>query len=216
MTTRKTQPQPQPLPKGKAGPVRTGKVDPAVLASDDFAAALAAAVWEPPTREKASKGDGGSERAALPILWPEAIRTAAAALQPPMELPDQFPSGKAKMPGHLASFPTKEQMNSGCLDRSIPAKLEKRVDTQLALLLDAVHGKYGDFRFPAMSEGYKLPLANLLEIIKKHPRTYKDNVAMQRLHNSGQTCLFAKIAKVTGRIVAMDANFELYLIDTES
>jgi hypothetical protein len=206
----------KPAPNQKGGPVKIGQADVELLASGEFAAALAAAVWEPPARDKASKGSGDGKRAAVPILWPEAIRTAANALQPAIELPDQFPSGKAKMPGQLASFPSKEAIINGCLDRPIPTKLEKRTDIQLALLLDIAHGKYGTFRFPAMSEGFRLPLANLLEILKRHPRTYKENVAMQKLHNSGATCLMAKIAKVTGRIVAMDSNFQLYLIDTES
>jgi hypothetical protein len=203
----------RPLPKGKSGPVRTGKVDPAVLASDDFAAALASVVWEPPTADKGSKGSDKAPKVA--IKWPQEIRDLALSFDPPMVLPEHYPSSKrATVPGQLASGPKGSDIEGGCLDRPIPQS--RRGDHQLQLMLEIMHGRYNTLRFPAMSEGYRLPIKNLMLMLQKHPRLYKLNRWMQELHNSTETCVMGKMAKVAGRYIAMSDEFELYIVDSEA
>jgi hypothetical protein len=200
------------LPTGKAGPVKTGKVDPAVLSGDDFAAALAAVVWEPPTADKGVKGADKAPKVA--IRWPQDVRDLALSFDPPMALPEHYPSSKrATVPGQLASGPKSADIESGCLDRPVPQS--RRGDHQLQLILEIINGRYNTLRFPAMAEGYRLPIKNLLLMLQKHPRLYKANKWMQELHNSTETCIMGKMAKVAGRYIAVSEQFELYIVDSE-
>jgi hypothetical protein len=202
----------QPLPEGKAGPVKVGKVDPAALSVDDFAAALSAVVWEPPT--PADRMPNAPKAPKVAIRWPQEIRELALSFDPPMALPEHYPSSqRATVPGQLASGPNSKAINGGCLDRPIPQS--RRGDHQLQLILEIINGRYNTLRFPAISEGYRLPIKNLMLMLQKHPRLYKANKWMQELHNSTETCLMGKMAKVAGRYIAVSEQFELYIVDSE-
>lgn len=195
--------------KPKNGPVKTGKVDPALL-SADFLAALAEVQWEPPAKAKASKADK-ADKAELLIQWPDSITAAAAALEPPMALPDALP-GRGKNVGQLVSGPSSGALKGGCLSRPIPQKRD-RGDDHLVFLLEVAHGRYGTRQLPSLADGDRLPLVVLLAILKGRPECYGKTKATTILHASGQTCVMGMLANVMGRHVALDDEFNLYVVD---
>jgi hypothetical protein len=150
--------------------------------------------------QRAKAPTHASAQAPKPVIWTPATVQAAAALPIPVELPSRYP---AKGPG--AQAPNGPVFIGAPKDLSAldgPACPQRRNDPLLAVIRAALLNDWHGQKIhngPAAAEGGTLPLPVLFTVLATQPEQQKARRWSQALASSGQTCIMAQLANVSGR-----------------
>jgi hypothetical protein len=144
-------------------------------------AAVPASLREPVRGQRGSSGDGA-------ITWPEAVREAARAMEPPFALATRkLPHGR----------PAKASALQNPIRRS-----SKRAVISAQILTDVINGTYNGVQLPAnLSAGDPLSLEWILTILDLNHTVYRKVESWQSLSR-----LLTVMANLSGRYVTVSTD----------